>query len=188
MIKLHLFDIDGTVLDSMRMWDELAPSYLKSLGIDPPADISETIDPMPVDEVYSYLADTFDIPGGEPAVRKAAEEYLHYQYENLVLPFNDAVHELEELHAEGTRIAGFSNTPHEFFEPALKRHGLDRFFEKIYTVEDTKIRKSSPESFLIVCDYFGLEPSEIMVHDDSSFALDAAKAAGCFCKSYDRYR
>ncbi|MCQ2546749.1 MAG: HAD family phosphatase [Clostridia bacterium] len=188
MIKLHLFDIDGTVLDSMRMWDDLAPSYLKSLGIDPPDDISEIIDPMPVDEVYAYLAETFSIPGGEPAVRKAAEAYLHCQYDNVVLPFDDAVRELEELQAEGTRIMGFSNTPLKFFLPALERHGIDRYFEKIYTVEDTKIRKSSPESFLVVCDYVGLEPTEVMVHDDSSFALEAAKAAGCLCRSYDRYR
>ena len=212
MIRLHVFDIDGTVLDSMKMWDNLAVQYLENLGITPPDNIAEIIDPMTVPQVHAYLADAFHIPGGAKAVQLSLDKYLMHQYSKILLPFEDAVKELEELHSAGQRMIAFSNTPHKYIDLAMGRLNLTKYFEKIYTVEETKNRKDSPEAFLEICELAGreicelagrelcgtagnnscrfakLRPDEVLVHDDSPFALEAAETAGCSIKRYNRYR
>lgn len=188
MAQLHIFDIDGTVLDSMRMWDELVPEYLRFKGIDPPEGIAEIIDPLTVPQVFEYVADRFPAAGDTGTVRKELTERIKQQYAENVSLFGDAAEELKKIKAEGERIIAFSNTPHEFIDFAIKQNKLDVYFSAIFTVEDVGERKDSARAFTKLCERLQIMPEEATVHDDSAFALEAAKAAGCRVEVYDRYR
>ena len=121
METLHIFDIDGTVLDSMPMWENLPGLYLESLGIEAPANLAEIIDPMTVPETNRYIAETFNVPGGEDAVSTGIHEVLRDQYANVLEPFDDILPELDALLADGARMVVFSNTPHVWLDLALER-------------------------------------------------------------------
>lgn len=186
--RLHIFDVDGTILDSMVMWENVPYLYLRSLGIEPPSGLAEIIDPMTVPESEAYIADRFGIEGGQPAVTAGIREILLDHYENQLEPFDDILEELEDLYARGARMVVFSNTPHFFLDKALERCKLMKYFERVFSVEDLGIRKDDPESFKTVCSSMGVEPGNAILYDDSAYALDAAKAAGLAVKEYDRYR
>lgn len=188
MIKLHVFDIDGTVLDSMRMWDSLSSLYLESIGIEPPADLAEVLDPFTYPEALAYLASTFHIPGGVEAVTEGMDQVLHDQYDNKLQLFDGIKEELDQLYESGARMVVFSNTPHEFLDNALERTGIMGMFSKIFTVEDIGIRKDCADSFRMVCTLLGVDPAETLVYEDSEYAIAAAREAGCEVKVYDRYR
>lgn len=188
MTKVHIFDIDGTVLDSMRMWDNLSSLYLKSIGIEPPANLADILDPLTYPEALDYLVTNFDIEGGIDAVEEGMNTVLADQYENKLELFDDILDYLEELHNNGERMVVFSNTPHVFLDRALERTGIIKMFDRIISVEDIGIRKDCADSFTLVCELLGVDVSEVLVHEDSVYAIDAAKAAGCKVKVYDRYR
>ena len=188
METLHIFDIDGTVLDSMPMWENLPFLYLDSLGIEAPSNLAEIIDPLTVPETNRYIAETFNVPGGEDAVSTGIHEVLRDQYANVLEPFDDILPELDALLADGARMVVFSNTPHVWLDLALERCDLMKYFERVFSVEDIGIRKDYKESFLKVCEIMGTPAESSIVYDDSKYALDAAEAAGCVIKKYDRYR
>ena len=89
---------------------------------------------------------------------------------------------LKKLHDEGTHIYVLTASPHIVTDACLMHndvHGKFHWFEKIWSVEDFKMSKSSPEIFYEVAKAIGCEPSEIHYFDDSLIALRNAKAAGC---------
>jgi len=81
MTALHIFDCDGTLLDSMRMWDNISSDYLRSLGIQPPEDLAEILDPLTFPESVQYLVDHFDLDGYENTSRGLMDRVL-WHYEN----------------------------------------------------------------------------------------------------------
>lgn len=188
MIKLHIFDADGTILDSMRMWDEITMRYLRSIGIDPDPKLPEIIDPMTLPEAMLYIADLYDIEGGADEVNEGMKKLLLHEYHNNIVPFEGMMEELTRIHSEGIPMIIFSNTPHIYLDAALERTGVIDFFEKVYTVEEIGIRKDLPESFAAVCSLYNIQPEEAVVYEDSEFAVKAALEAGCTVKFYDRYR
>lgn len=188
MEKLHIFDIDGTVLDSMVMWENLPCLYLRNLGIEPPDGIAEIIDPMTVPECEAYIADRFNIEGGQPAIAEGIHAVLQDYYVNKLEPFDDILPELDELKSKGEKMIVFSNTPHYLLDMALDRCNLMKYFERVFCVEDIGIRKDNPDAFKSVCHEMGVEPVHAIMYDDSDYALNAARAAGLTVKEYDRYR
>lgn len=188
MIKLHIFDADGTILDSMRMWDEITITYLRSIGIEPDSNLPEIIDPMTLPEAMRYIADLYNIEGGAQTVDEGMKKLLIHEYHDNIVPFDGMLDELEAVHSEGIPMIIFSNTPHIYLDAALERTGVMKFFEKVYTVEDIGIRKDLPDAFAAVCSLYDIKPEEAIVYEDSPFALEAARNAGCHTKEYDRYR
>ncbi len=188
MDKLHIFDIDGTVLDSMPMWENLPTLFLERRGIEAPADLAETVDHMSVPETNEYIAETFGIEGGAEAVMSGMNEVLKVQYDSVLEPFDGIIDELRELSDTGARMIVFSNTPHVYLDRALERHDLMKFFERVYAVEDIGVRKDNSKSYEIVCQDMGFDTADAILYDDSDYALNAAKEAGLEVKKYDRYR
>lgn len=185
---IHVWDIDGTVLDSMKMWESVPSLYVKSLGIEPPENLAEILDPLTVPETNAYIAETFGIEGGAEAVSEGIMSVVLDQYENALVAYEDALAELEELKASGVKMYTFSNTPHFYLDRGLKRNDLMKYFDEVYTVEDVGLRKNDANAFITLCEMIGASPADVVVHDDASYALDAAREAGCSVKEYDRYR
>jgi HAD superfamily hydrolase (TIGR01509 family) len=186
-IGLHIYDIDGTLLDSMRMWDRLSSEYLSRKGIDAPDDLAETLDPMTMPEAAGYMIKTFGLPVTVDQVLDEMIEMIrdHYRYD--IPLFEGIEEELREVSSEGVPMVLLTNTPRDMVEPALERTKIAGFFEGIYTTE-MGLAKDDPEIFRYVCREMGVPTVETLVHEDSSFAIQAAREAGCMVKEYDRYR
>ena len=100
MTALHIFDCDGTLLDSMRMWDNISSDYLRSLGIQPPADLAEILDPLTFPESVRYLVNHFDLDDYENTSRGLMDRVL-WHYENDLELFPGIQEELETVSRTG---------------------------------------------------------------------------------------
>lgn len=185
--KLHIYDVDGTILDSMRMWDRISLEYLASKGIKGPAELKDILDPMTLEEAAAYLIEHFHLPVTLETALDEIHDLIrdHYLYDLQLFP--ETTKELEAVAETGIPMVVLTNTPEAIVRIALERTGALRFFRHIYTTE-MGLKKDDPAIFREVCRLEGVASEEALVHEDSGYAIEAAEKAGCMIKVYDRYR
>ncbi len=182
---LHVFDIDGTLLDSMPMWNRLSLELLGKHGIHIEAGSEEAekifkkIDPITSEQGAAWISETY-LPDMTPEeVYREMTDYLTSQYAEVLQPFPDTLDTLRGLHEAGERIVAFSSTDAPLLELALARIGVLDWFEAIYTTPEIGYNKVSPMAFAEVAIRAGVKPEEMIVYEDSDFAIAAATVAGC---------
>lgn len=185
--KLHIYDVDGTILDSMRMWDRISLEYLASKGVEGPEELKDILDPMTLEEASAYLIEHFDLPVTLETALEEIHDLIrdHYLYDLPLFP--ESLEELETVSKTGVPMVVLTNTPEAIVRIALERTGALRFFRHLYTTE-MGLKKDDPTIFREVCRLEGVTPEEALVHEDSGYAIEAAREAGCMIEVYDRYR
>lgn len=91
MIKGIVFDVDGTLLDSMHIWGELGKRYLESIGIDAKPGLVKTLFPMSLDESSEYLKKEYNLPDSVERITEDTIKILEDFYRNEAKPKDGAV-------------------------------------------------------------------------------------------------
>lgn len=179
-IKLSIFDMDGTLLDSMPYWENVGRSYLESKGIDVPDDLEETIVAMTLTESAIYMKERFGIEeSAEQVIRDSLWNIsLAYQFE---IPAKPGMKKLVKEEKEaGHEVVVLTSSEKNCAVAALKRTGLYHFFDHVYTADEIGIGKDDPEAFCFVCREHGVNTQETHCFEDAFYAVKAAKEAGCY--------
>lgn len=190
---IHVFDIDGTLLDSMPMWNAFPVAILARHGIviEPgraQEDLFKKIDPLTTAECAAWLCETYINPRGTlpgDAQRTPEEqlaemmEYLSLQYAEKLQPFADTLDTVRGLREAGERVVVFSSTDIPLLRLAFTRLGILDWFDAIYDTPSIGYSKVSPMSFAEVAKREGVEPESLIVYEDTDFAIAAATLAGC---------
>ena len=174
--KYAIFDMDGTLIDSMVFWKNLATEYLTSKGIlQIPADILEQIKPMTMSESAALFRREFGLTGDvEAQMNEMMED--HYRTD---IPLKPGVWEyLENLHRQGVRMCVASATAEHLMESCLTRLGVREHFEFLLSCETVGAGKRSPLVYHEAARRLGAAPREIAVYEDALYAVQTAKAAG----------
>ena len=174
--KYAIFDMDGTLIDSMVFWKNLATEYLTSKGIlQIPADILEQIKPMTMSESAALFRREFGLTGD---VEAQMNEMMEDHYRNDI-PLKPGVWEyLENLHRQGVRMCVASATAEHLMESCLTRLGVRQYFEFLLSCETVGAGKRSPLVYQESARRLGTVPGEIAVYEDALYAVQTAKAAG----------
>lgn len=176
---LHIFDVDGTLLDSMSLWDNLAHRYLAEKGLTAPADLKKTIEAMTLAESTAWFHEALGIPEPPAEIERELLALIERQYREEVRLFPGAAAFLHALRREGGRMVIFTTSDLACITPALRREGVLALFDEIYTAATLGHGKSGPEGFLAICRLQGVSPAETLVYEDADYAIAAARAAGC---------
>lgn len=177
-MKYYIFDLDGTLLDSMAIWENIDVLFLKRYGINPTTDLRNRIKIMSIRESAELFRETFKLaPKVEAIMSEIAElcrvEYsYHIQLKPYVLPF------LVKLSQLGTRMCIATTSSRFNAQAALERLGILKYFDFILGSEDVSAGKEEPDIFLECCAWFGVLPDEVTVFEDALFAVRTAKKAG----------
>lgn len=174
--KYAIFDMDGTLIDSMVFWKNLATEYLTSKGIlQIPADILEQIKPMTMSESAALFRREFGLTGD---VEAQMNEMMEDHYRNDI-PLKPGVWEyLENLHRQGVRMCVASATAEHLMESCLTRLGVRQYFEFLLSCETVGAGKRSPLVYQEAARRLGAVPGQIAVYEDALYAVQTAKAAG----------
>ena len=174
--KYAIFDMDGTLIDSMVFWKNLATEYLTSKGIlQIPADILEQIKPMTMSESTALFRREFGLTGD---VEAQMNEMMEDHYRNDI-PLKPGVWEyLENLHRQGVRMCVASATAEHLMESCLTRLGVREHFEFLLSCETVGAGKRSPLVYHEAARRLEAAPREIAVYEDALYAVQTAKAAG----------
>lgn len=187
MIKGIIFDLDGTLLDSMTVWSSIDREFLIENGItDPPAEVSDVVKKMTVDESSQYFIDRFGLKCTKEYVIWRIEDMVRERYEEQI-PLKPHVEELlDYLDSRGIPYGIATATYKRLAEAALKRCGIYDRFRFLLTDVEYPAGKNFPDIFLGGAERFGAEPREVLVVEDSLHCIETAKEAGfTVCGVYD---
>ena len=174
--KFAIFDMDGTLIDSMGFWKNLATEYLTARGVaEIPGEILERIRPMTMSESAALFQREFGLTG-DPEAEMNAMMDAHYRND---IPLKPGVREyLENLHRQGVRMCVASATAEHLMESCLTRLGVRQYFEFLLSCETVGAGKRSPLVYQEAARRLGAVPGQIAVYEDALYAVQTAKAAG----------
>jgi HAD superfamily hydrolase (TIGR01509 family) len=176
-----LFDMDGTLVDSMTYW-RTAPIVLTEqvTGPLPEARRAALIGARTYGEAERILA-SWGIHMDRAEMTERANRLMGEHYQNDVLPKRGAIPLLEELKKQGTNMAVLTLTPHREAELCLERTGLAPYFSFVMTPEDnpTGHGKEEPGIFRLALQKMGCDdPAKCAFYEDSYYAIRTAHALG----------
>lgn len=182
-MKALLFDMDGTLLDSMGMWMSLESDYMRTLGVNPQEVDTDQIATLGVEETLALLKKQFGIQASTEDVKRYVQNRLHHFFSREV-KLRPGVREMLSTFRElGISMAVGTATEYELAEMALKTVGIYDQFDFLQSVSTVGYSKNDRRFFYKAAERFGVEPKEICLFDDALYACVTAKVAGCYVVS-----
>lgn len=175
-----LFDLDGTLLDSMPMWHDLDRRFLAEFGIAAPPDISDIVKAMNIEQSSAYLVQRFNLPISPAAVQQRVEALAADAYRFDLKLKNGADTLISELRRRGVICAVASVTYPSLMSAALERLGISPHLQVAMTPTSEMNGKHSPAFYQAVLEKVGLTPAETVIAEDALYAAQTAKQMGCF--------
>ncbi len=177
-VKGVIFDMDGTLLDSVEAWMTVSSDYLRSRGFVPEEGLDEYLFSLSMEDGAAYVAEHYGLektPGR--IIEEIDEMLLNYYCKEVQL--RDGVRDLLEwIHHKGVPMAVATATDEPLAEGAFVRLGIRPFFQKIFTCGQAGESKRSPLIYKKAAECLGTDPEETLVFEDALFALKTAKTAG----------
>ena len=176
--KAFLFDLDGTLVDSMWIWRDIDIEYLGRFGIQLPEDLQSCIEGMSFSETAQYFKARFSIPDTLEQMkddwnRMAWDKYLHE------VGLKAGVREfLAYYRSRGVKMAIATSNSRELVTAVVEAHGLTGFFDTIVTGCDVAHGKPSPDIYLEAAARLGVGPGECLVFEDIVPGIQAGRNAG----------
>ena len=181
MIRGAIFDVDGTLLDSMHAWDTVASDYVKANNMVPADDLDSRIRECCLRDVSIIMRDEYNIPKSLEQLDLEISDMVKYKYYNLVQLKPGVEKLVSALHEKGVRMCIASASSHDHIEEALKRCGIMQYFTKIFSCVDVGYSKRQPEIFNMALEHLGTEAAETCMVDDALYVAGTAGALGLRC-------
>ncbi|PJM76437.1 HAD family hydrolase [Bifidobacterium felsineum] len=177
--KAAIFDLDGTLLDSMGVWNQIDIDFLGRRGIAVPADYIITVASMQFREIAEYTIDRFHLPDTPEQLMAEWDEMARVAYGTTVQAKPGAVEYLRELKGSGVRLAVATTLMPQLRTAALDHLRMSEFFDAIVSVDDAGgVGKSKPDVYLLAASRLGAKPENCTVFEDLLVAIRSAKSAG----------
>lgn len=177
-IKCAVFDFDGTLFDSMAIWDNVGEIYLRSLGKEPEPSMREDVRALSLYQSACYFRKEYDLSLSAEEIMAGINRTIEHFYIYDVLPKRGAVDFLEEMKNAGVHMCIATASDRYHIEAALARCKMAHFFEKIFTCSEVGHGKDEPIIFRKAMEYFGADRSNTIVFEDAIHAVKTAKADG----------
>lgn len=179
MIKSVIFDLDGTLIDSMHIWYDVDRRFLIENGVaDPPREISERMKKMTIDQCAELFIGEFGLTCSKEYVIRRIEELVRIEYEENI-PLKSGVAELLDfLDSRGIPYGAATATYKSLAEAVLLRCGIRDRFAFLLTDKEYPRGKRFPDIFFGGAELLGTKPEETLVVEDSLHCIETASAAG----------
>ena len=187
-IQAVLFDLDGTLVDSMWMWGEIDVEYLGRYGLSLPPTLQREIEGMSFSETAVYFKETFSLPDSLEEIKAEWNRMAYEKYRHQV-PLKPFAREfLEELRARSIPMGIATSNSRQLVDAVLEGQELTCYFSSVRTACEVAAGKPAPDIYLRVAQDLGVEPRHCLVFEDVPAGIQAGKRAGMWvCSVYDRW-
>lgn len=187
-IDAVLFDLDGSLVDSMWLWRDIDIEYLGRYGISLPGGLQADIEGMSFSETAVYFKERFQIP---ETVEKIKEDWNQMAWDKYThqVPLKAGAGKFVQICREkGIRLGIASSNSRELIENVLRVHGILKFFDAVVTGCDVEKGKPAPDVYLEAARQCHVKPEHCLVFEDIVAGILAGKAAGMkVCAVEDEY-
>jgi HAD superfamily hydrolase (TIGR01509 family) len=173
-----IFDIDGTLLDSMKVWDDLGARYLRSLGIVPQPDLGKILFPMTLEEGCAYMKEHYSLSESVEEIREGVDAIFARFYNEEVQAKPGASELLKQMSDHGIPMVLATVGDAGLEKNALTRLGLFQYFRKMFNCGDYGTSKREPDIYLKAAEFLGTKIGETLVVEDTYAAVHSAHSAG----------
>lgn len=174
-MNYSIFDVDGTILDSMEVWNTLASQYVQSLGMVPEKNLDEVVSDMSLEQSATYLKKHYGINKSEEQIISEVLNLISdfYKYEVKLMPgFKDFISHYDSVNVIGT------SCDEKLVKIALNRLGVLNYFEDIITCSKVNKSKDDQEFYLACAGILEQKSENIFVFEDADYCIDVARKAG----------
>ena len=182
MLKGAIFDFDGTLVDSMFIWDTIGEDYLRTLGKEPYENLKETFMTLTLEEAAEYYREHYSVTLSVKEIVDGINAMVEGIYRTKVTLKHCVADYLRWLKENATV------TDRYLVEETLERLGILHYFSEIFTCAEVGYGKDKPIIYRKALEHLGTPKVETCVFEDSLFALKTAKADGFYTVGvYDRH-
>ncbi|MCH5273382.1 MAG: HAD family phosphatase [Lachnospiraceae bacterium] len=176
--KAVIFDLDGTVVDSMWMWEAIDIEYLGRFGIALPPDLQKKISGMSFSETAVYFKREFSIPDSLEKIKADWNRMAMDKYRDEVTLKPGVFDFLIKLKERGIKTGIATSNSRELAMAVLESRGLLPYFDEIHMSCEVEHGKPAPDIYLFVAECLKTAPEDCLVFEDITEGILAAKAAG----------
>ena len=177
-MEAAIFDVDGTLLDSMGVWEHLGERYLKALGKTPESGLQEILRPMTMEQSCQYLRKRYALDKTPEEIRRGLNGSLETFYREEVTEKPRLRELLTYLKQKGMVMAVATATDSYLVESALIRLGLRDYFQGIWTCAQAGAGKEDPAVYHLALDSLKKRRERCLVFEDAPYAVATAVRAG----------
>lgn len=187
-VKAVIFDLDGTLVDSMWMWKDIDVEFLDRYHLSVPKGLQQYIEGMSFSETAQYFKERFQLPDSVEEIKQTWNDMAKEKYLNQVPLKKGALEFLKYIQAKGMKAGIATSNSIELVKLIVQKHNLEEYFQSIRTSCEVAKGKPSPDIYLLVAKDLGAVPEECFVFEDIPYGIMAGKNAGMkVCAVYDAY-
>lgn len=176
--KAVIFDLDGTLVDSMWMWKSIDVEYLGRYGYDCPEDLQKEIEGMSFSETAVYFKERFRLPDTLEEIKQAWTDMSMEKYRTQVPLKPGAKDFLDYMARRGVKAGIATSNGKAMVDAVLEALKIRPYFQVVATACEVAAGKPAPDIYLNVAGRLGVEPEECLVFEDVPAGIQAGKSAG----------
>ena len=178
-LNYAIFDLDGTLLDSLPVWDNLGLNMLRALGYDPDPALGRQLKIMTMVDGAQLCKDLFQMPQSIEEIIALVEDQARLAYRTVIGMKPGVPAFLERLKTAGIPMFIATNTRRDLVEDGLRRNGLEHYFEGILTCPEVgEGKKEGPAVYEQSLLRLGGTKENTVVFEDAIHPIRTAKKAG----------
>ncbi len=173
-----IFDLDGTILDSMFIWNEIGYKFLENKKIQAPPGADKEFIKMSLKQAAEYYIEHFDNTATIKDIIGDINKLVEGFYFNEVIVKPGIIEFLEHLKNRGVKMCVATATDRYLVEKALERNGILHYFSEIYTCNSVGAGKDTPVIYETALAHLGTDKATTFVFEDALYAIKTAHKAG----------
>lgn len=178
MIEGIIFDVDGTILDSMEIWMKVGIRYLESLGIHAEGNLGEVLFSLTMKEGAEYIKNNYALDLNVGEIIDGINNTVYKFYAQEAQPKRGIEQFLQWACQKKIPMTIATSTDRYLIEAALKRLGLCDYFGKIFTTTEIEKGKGEPDIYIAAQQYMKSSRENTWLIDDALYALNTAQECG----------
>ena len=174
-----IFDLDGTLIDSMYIWDKIDQEIIEARGHKFPDDFFDVISNMRAVQIYDYIAKKYGRPGetGDD-IRRELQQLVTHKIVNVCKEKPHSWDFVRFCAKKGLKLGIASNNEKQTILKLLEKQGVKELFSTVRTSADVPRSKPYPDIYLLAAKDLGVLPAKCLVFEDLPAGISAGKSAG----------